>query len=163
MIMSRMLRAVGGSALLFAFLGLSACASQSKSSTDSSTSTTPVKAPSGTVVIDETQIMWIVGGDIGGGTLEYKGQSYKFKMDGLKLGGFGVHKVKLDGDVYDLNNIDDFFGTYAEAEVGFTVADAGKGDAWFKNDRGVHLRLKSPEAKGLALDVGVDGIDIRRK
>lgn len=156
-------RALGRSILLVAFLGLSACASQSKNAGDTSATTAPLKAPSGTIVIDETQIMWIVGGDIGGGTLEYKGQSYKFKMDGLKLGGFGVHKVKLDGDVFDLNNIDDFPGTFVEAEVGFTVVDAGKGDAWFKNDKGVHLRLKSPEAKGLALDVGVDGIDIRMK
>jgi hypothetical protein len=43
--------------------------------------------PSGTVVIDDTQIMWIVGGDIGGGTLHFQGKSYKFKTDGLKLGG----------------------------------------------------------------------------
>ena len=121
------------------------------------------KTPSGTVVIDEDQIMWIVGGDIGGGTLEFQGKSYKFKMDGLKLGGFGVHKLKLDGDVYDLNNIADFPGVYAAAEVGFTVADAGKGDVWLKNDKGVKLRLKSPESKGLALNLGVEGVDIRLK
>jgi hypothetical protein len=121
------------------------------------------KTPAGTVVIDEDQIMWIVGGDIGGGTLEFKGESYKFKMDGLKLGGFGVHKLKLDGDVYDLNDVADFPGVYAAAEVGFTVADKGKGDVWLKNDKDVKLRLKSPESKGLALNLGVEGVDIRFK
>ena len=121
------------------------------------------KTPAGTVVIDETQIMWIVGGDIGGGTLEFQGQSYPFKLGGVKLGGFGLHKVKLDGDVYDLNDVADFEGVYAEAEVGFTVADAGKGDFWLKNDKGVKLRLKSPESKGIALAVGVEGVDIRLK
>jgi hypothetical protein len=121
------------------------------------------KTPSGTVVIDEEQIMWMVGGDIGGGTLEFQGESYKFKMDGLKLGGFGVHKLKLDGDVYDLNDVADFPGVYAEAEIGFTVADKGKGDVWLKNDKDVKLRLKSPESKGIALDLGVEGVDIRLK
>lgn len=119
------------------------------------------KTPSGTIVIDEFQIMWMVGGDIGGGTLAYQGQSYKFKMDGLKLGGFGAHKVKLDGDVWDMKDLADFPGVYAEAEVGITLANAGKGDVWMKNDKGVKLRLKSPESQGIALDLGVEGVDIR--
>ncbi len=119
------------------------------------------KLPSGTVTIDETQIMWIVGGDIGGGTLNYQGQSYKFKLDGLKLGGFGVHKFKLAGDVYDLNNVADFPGVYAEAEAGFTFAKVGKGDVVLKNDKGVTLHLKSPSSEGYALDIGVEGVDVR--
>lgn len=147
--------------LLISFLCMSACASTSKSSGD--TATSAAKTPSGTIVIDETQVMWIVGGDVGGGTLEFRGQSYKFKMDGVKLGGFGVHKVKLTGDVYDLNDVADFAGVYSEAEVGFTVADADKGDSWWKNDKGVKLRLKSPKGKGIDLDIGVDGVDIRLK
>ena len=68
------------------------------------------QTPSATVLIDETQVMWIVGGDIGGGTLDFQGESYKFKTDGLKLGGFGIHKVKLTGDVYNLENVEDFAG-----------------------------------------------------
>lgn len=115
--------------------------------------------PSGTVVIDETQIMWIVGGDIGGGTLHFQGKSYKFKTDGLKLGGFGVNKVKLTGDVYNLNDVADFPGVYAVAELGATVAKAGKGDFVMKNDKGVVLHLKAG-AKGLALDMGVEGLKI---
>jgi len=121
------------------------------------------KTPSGTIVIDEYQIMWMVGGDIGGGTLTVQGKSHKFKMDGLKLGGFGARKVKLDGDVWEMRDVADFPGVYAEAEVGFTVVDADKGDFWMKNDKGVYLRLKSPESKGLALDLGVEGVDIRLK
>jgi hypothetical protein len=121
------------------------------------------KTPSGTITIDETQVMWIVGGDIGGGTLEFHDQSYEFRIDGLKLGGFGVHKVKLTGEVYDLDDVADFAGVYAAAEAGFTVGDAGKGDFWLKNDKGVKLRLKSPASEGIALDLGVEGLDIRMK
>ena len=115
--------------------------------------------PSGSIVIDETQVMWIVGGDIGGGTLQFQGKSYKFKTDGLKLGGFGIHKVKLDGDVYHLNNVDDFAGIYAVAEAGVTFGDASKGDFIMKNDKGVILHMKSG-AKGIALDLGVEGMKV---
>ena len=119
------------------------------------------KTPSGTVTIDETQIMWMVGGSIGGGTLNYQGKTYKFKLDGLKLGGFGVHKFKLQGDVYDLNDIADFPGVYGEAEAGATFAKLGKGDVVLKNTKGVVLHLKSPSSEGFALDLGVEGVDVR--
>jgi hypothetical protein len=115
--------------------------------------------PSATIVIDETQIMWIVGGDIGGGTLHFQGKSYKFKTDGLKLGGFGVNKVKLNGDVYDLKNVADFAGIYGVAEAGATLGNASKGDFVMKNDKGVTLHLKSA-AQGIALDLGVEGLKI---
>ena len=115
--------------------------------------------PSATIVIDETQIMWIVGGDIGGGTLHFQGKSYKFKTDGLKLGGFGVNKVKLTGDVYDLKNVADFAGIYGVAEAGATLGNASKGDFVMKNDKGVTLHLKSA-AQGIALDLGVEGLKI---
>ena len=117
------------------------------------------QTPSGTIVIDETQIMWIVGGDIGGGTLQFQGESHKFKTDGLKLGGFGVNKVKLTGDVYGLSDIADFPGVYGVAEAGATVAKAGKGDFVMKNDKGVIMHLKAG-TKGLALDLGVEGLKI---
>jgi len=115
--------------------------------------------PSGTVVIDETQIMWIVGGDIGGGTLHFQGKSYKFKTDGLKLGGFGVNHVKLTGDVYDLKNAADFAGVYAVAEAGVTLGNASKGDFVMKNDKGVILHLKAA-AQGIALDLSVEGLKV---
>jgi len=117
------------------------------------------KTPSGTVVIDETQIMWIVGGDIGGGTLHFQGKSYKFKTDGLKLGGFGVNHVKLTGDVYDLENAADFAGVYGVAEAGVTLGNSSKGDFVMKNDKGVILHLKAA-AQGIALDLSVEGLKV---
>ena len=117
------------------------------------------KTPSATILIDETQVMWIVGGDIGGGTLNFQGESYKFKTDGLKLGGFGIHKVKLTGDVYNLENAEDFAGVYGVAEAGLTLGNASKGDAVMKNDKGVVIHLKSA-AQGIALDLGVEGMKV---
>ena len=43
------------------------------------------------------------------------------------------------------------------------LGDAGKGDFWMENDKGVKLRLKSPKSEGIALAVGVEGADIRLK
>jgi hypothetical protein len=117
------------------------------------------KTPSGTILIDETQVMWIVGGDIGGGTLAFQGESYKFKTDGLKLGGFGIHKVKLTGDVYNLENAADFAGVYGVAEAGVTLGNSSKGDTVMKNDKGVVIHLKSA-AQGIALDLGVEGMKV---
>jgi hypothetical protein len=121
-----------------------------------------VKQPSGTVNIDEEQAMFLIGGDIGGGTLEFQGKSYPFKLDGLKVGGVGIEKTKFTGEVYDLNDIADFPGQYAVAEIGFTVADKRVGDLWVKNTKGVILRLKG-QSEGLSLNVGADALNITMK
>jgi len=135
-----------------AFAG-SGCSSKKASSA------TMEPGASGTITIDETQVMVIVGGDYGHGTLMFQGKSYPFKAKGLKLGGVGIHEVKLTGDVYKLNDIKDFPGLYFAAEAGITVAK-GAGGFWMKNDKGVALHLKS-SAEGLALAIGVEGFDIK--
>jgi len=116
------------------------------------------ETPSGTVVIDETQVMLIVGGDSGHGTLTFQGNDYKFKAKGLKVGGIGVHKMDLTGEVYHLNNLADFTGLYAEAEAGVDVLK-GKGYYSLKNDKGTVMHLRS-KSEGVALSVGVEGFDI---
>jgi hypothetical protein len=117
----------------------------------------------GTLVIDETQVMVLVGGDLGGGTLLLGDKSYSFKTGGLKIGGLGVQKIHLVGDVYDLNNVADFPGVYFAAEAGATLGDAGKGGFWLKNSKGVKLKLKSSKAEGIALSVGAEGLKITMK
>jgi len=117
----------------------------------------------GTLVIDETQVMVLVGGDMGGGTLLLGNKSYSFKTGGLKIGGVGIHKIHLVGDDYDLNDVADFPGVYFAAEAGATLGDAGKGDFWLKNSKGVKLKLKSSKAEGIALSVGVEGLKITMK
>lgn len=114
--------------------------------------------PSGKLVIDEIQVMLLIGGDEGGGTLLLDDKSYSFKSTGIKLGGVGVHKVHLVGDVYHLKNVADFPGVYVTAEAGITVIK-GVGGMWLKNDNGVVIHLKA-SAEGLALSVGAEGLKI---
>jgi hypothetical protein len=142
----------------FLLIGLTACATSSGSKDMAKSHD---ETASGTLTIDETQVMFIVGGDMGSGTLNFQGKSYTFKTGGLKLGGIGVHKVHLTGDVYKLNNAADFAGTYFVAEAGITVVK-GKGGFWFKNSKGVTLHMKA-SAEGVALDIGAEGLKITMK
>ena len=121
------------------------------------------KTQSGTLVIDETQVMLLLGGDMGGGTLLFGDNSYSFKTGGIKIGGLGVHKVHMVGEVYDLNDIADFPGVYFVAEAGATLGDSGTAAIWLKNSKGVSLHMKTSEAKGIALSVGVEGLKITMK
>lgn len=114
---------------------------------------------SGSLMIDETQVMVMVGGSFGTGSLNVEGQSYRFKIDGLKLGGVGVHKLHITGNVYNMNNVADFQGTYFSAEAALTVVK-GAGGFWMKNTKGVSLHLKV-KSEGAALGLGAEGVKIK--
>jgi len=114
--------------------------------------------PSGTVTLSELQIMVLVGGDHGHGTLSFEGSEHAFTAAGLKLGGIGIHKKDMKGSVYQLNNLDDFDGIYFLAEAGLTLAK-GMGGLWLKNGNGVVMHLKS-STEGVALSIGIEGFKI---
>jgi len=116
--------------------------------------------PSGTVKIDETQVMLIVGGDMGGGKLDFNGTVHDFKVGGLTVGAkVGIQDLRVSGEVYYLNNVQDFPGIYFEAQAGFSVV-GGESGMWLKNDKGVTMHLKSSN-EGLAINIGVDGLQVK--
>lgn len=111
------------------------------------------KKPSGTVVIDETQIAFILGGSVGGGQLTFHGKEYPFKVGGLTAGAYvGVSKMSAAGEVYDLAEISKFPGTYTKLEASITLG-GGIGGLRLKNEHGVIMRLES-RTQGLQLNVG---------
>ena len=114
--------------------------------------------PSGSLHVDEWQVMAIVETQWGHGTLGYNGKTYKFKILGFGVGGLGVHKMSITGHVYHHDKLTDFSGIYFEARAGITVVK-GSGGLWIKNSKGVTLHLKT-HAKGAALALGVDGLKI---
>lgn len=119
------------------------------------------ESPSGTVVIDETQVMLLVGGDSGKGTLvrHNDGDVRHFKVDGVKLGGIGIHKKHITGTVYHMQKEKDFEGTYFLAEAGITVVE-GKSGMWLQNNAGVTMHLVSGN-EGVALSLGIEGLKVK--
>ena len=111
------------------------------------------KKPSGTVSIDETQFAFILGGTRGGGTVTFHGKEYPFKIGGITAGAnVGVSKMSAAGEVYDLEDIAKFPGTYTKLDVSITLG-GGVGGLRLKNENGVIMRLES-RTKGLQLNVG---------
>jgi len=115
--------------------------------------------PSGTLSFEEEEIMAIIGGSSGQGTLEFNGKEHLFKVSGVSVGAsIGVHKLKVTGEVYHLAQVEDFSGMYLEFEAGATFVEGGTG-MWLKNDKDVILHLKS-ENEGVALELGSGGLNI---
>jgi len=114
--------------------------------------------PSGSVTIDVTQVMLLLGGSSGKGKLIYGGKTHDFSIKGAKLGGLGVQESHLTGEVYGLNDVADFGGEYASAEVGMSLVEGLQGE-WMENDKGVKLHLHA-DTKGVASSGGVEGITI---
>jgi hypothetical protein len=120
------------------------------------------KKPSGTLQISQVQIAFIGSGNLGSGTLYYRGKSYQFSVGGLGVGGFGVSKMEAVGEVYDLQNINQFPGAYGQARYGVVAGSSNNGELWLKNEQGVAIHLKT-KRQGLALSLGVDGVAIQLK
>lgn len=113
---------------------------------------------SGTVEVQAEQLRLIIGGAKGTGVLHFGGQDYKFKLSGNSLGGVGVTKVDGVGTVYNLNDINDFPGTYAGMGVG-AVAVKGAGASNWENSKGVVIKMQS-KTEGVALNLGMNRVEI---
>lgn len=115
--------------------------------------------PSGEVSIDQVQVAFLISGNLGGGTLTYKGKHYEFTIGGLGIGGIGASSIEATGTVYDLKRLEDFAGAYGQARAGFVAGDVSSGDLWLQNSKGVYMSLKA-KRQGLALSLGADAIYI---
>lgn len=118
----------------------------------------PQDKPSGSVTMDFGQGGFIVSANGGHGVLRFKGRTYRFNVGGLGVGGFGISKIKAEGEVYNLKDVRDFPGTFVQGRIGYAAGE-GKGRQWLENTNGVVLKLRSV-SKGLALNLGGDGIVI---
>jgi len=112
--------------------------------------------PTGTIVIDETQVGLLIGGSSGSGVLKFGGKSYKFKTEGVKVGSVGVQKVRLAGEIYKLKNIGDFAGYYSAAEAGVTLIKGIDG-FWLSNEKDVLIRFKG-KSQGAAVNLGFSAL-----
>lgn len=136
-------------------LSLAACATSVKVGPEAVAGLTP----DGTVEMQEVQVAYIAAGGGGSGTLYYRGRSYPFTIAGLGVGGIGASTLSATGEVYKLNTIAQFPGSYAQGRYGFALGSTSGGDLWLQNDSGVIMHLKS-KREGLMLSLGGDAVVI---
>ncbi|HEY2797726.1 MAG TPA: hypothetical protein VGK26_07545 [Thermoanaerobaculia bacterium] len=117
------------------------------------------KMPDATLSLSEGTVAAGVGWSWGHGSLNYKGQTYKVKIDGLTVAEVGITKAMASGSVYNLKSIDDFDGVYAAAGAEGT-AGKGAGVSSLRNSKGVVINLKS-ETKGANIKVAAEGLKLK--
>jgi hypothetical protein len=101
-----------------------------------------------------------VGPIWGQGVITYKGKTHLFKLKGFEKFAVGRKKIRVNGDVYRLNNLSDLAGKYRKAEpAGFTFIAHPKGLV-IENDKGVVIDLEG-KVHGLSLDIGKEGLTIK--
>jgi hypothetical protein len=112
-----------------------------------------------TVDMNEVQAAYIGNAGGGSGTLYFHGQSYPFTVAGVGVGGIGASTISAWGEVYNLNNVAQFPGTYAQGSYGFAFGTQSSGDLWLQNQAGVIMHLKA-KREGLMLSIGGDAVAI---
>jgi hypothetical protein len=117
------------------------------------------KVPDGSIEMHEVQAAYIGSGSGGAGVLFFRGAQYEFKVGGVGIGGIGLSTVEATGEVYNLNNLEQFPGTYGQARYGFAIGTASGGDLWLQNEAGVIMHLKAKRT-GLMLSLGGDAVII---
>jgi hypothetical protein len=122
-----------------------------------------IDKPVSKVTIAERQFGLVLGGSEGSGTLTFKGRQYPFKLKGLSAGlNVGISKMTAVGEVYALNKVSDFPGTYTKLEASVAVG-GGVGGLRLQNENGVIMNLRS-RTKGLDLNLGnVTGLTVTMK
>src|SRR5215471_5501954 len=102
------------------------------------------RTPSGTIAFSGGGVAVGVGYTWGDGTLDYKGKKYRFSMDGLSIVDVGAATIQGAGEVYNMNNPDQFSGNYVAAGVGVTIAGGGSVVA-LQNQNGVVIHIHSTQ------------------
>lgn len=96
--------------------------------------------------------MRLAAGAAGEGTLIFQGWQHSFTFDNAKITVVGGGEGQLNGTVYNLENVEDFEGTYLPTKT-HVVAGKGLGGVWAKNAKGVETFL---DYTGLDLQVDLE-------
>ena len=142
--------------ILLSSILLAGCAT--KKSSDKNAPTGP---PSATFQVEGGNAAYWASAGGGKGTLNYMGSDYDFSIHGVGAGGTGAQHVTASGEVYNLNSLSDFSGTYTGARSGLTFFK-GKMHAKMTNKKGVVIYLTGT-TQGLASSMGASTVSIKLK
>ncbi|MBM4284203.1 MAG: hypothetical protein FJ128_02985 [Deltaproteobacteria bacterium] len=123
----------------------------------------PVRAakPDATISIEFTTAAAGLGAAWGRGVVTYGDKTYQFQVRGIQVLAAGITRLSVNGEVYNLKNIDDLVGLYKKADPrGITFIEADRGMV-VTNEKGVTLNLKAVQ-KGLELDLVKTGLTVRK-
>ena len=100
-------------------------------------------ADSGSITLTIYKGGWIIGGSGGGGTLTFRGRSYRLGVGGIDYGlVFGGSKTVLRGRVRNIERASDVAGVYAAAGAGLAVGGGARAIV-LANQKGAVLELSA--------------------
>ena len=116
-------------------------------------------APAPFIKLESRSLAALVGVSWGKGTLSFAGQEHAFSLRGLSLGHIGVSLTDGLGDVYNLETLEDFEGTYVAVEIA-AAAGIGASTTRMRNENGVAIELRA-DLLGVELALATQGFSIR--
>lgn len=156
MIQSSMKKRFAIPSLAVALLLSIGCASQMKNDPDA-----PTGPPSATLSVETVQASYYGSASTGHGRIHYKGATRDFSIASAGAGGAGAQSISAVGQVYNLNSLADFPGTYTGLRSGLTLFN-GKMYERLKNEKGAVIYLTG-KTKGLSTSSGLDKVVITLK
>jgi hypothetical protein len=119
----------------------------------------PARADDGFVQLTIYKGGWIIGGNGGGGMLDFHGRRYSLGVGGIDYGlVFGGSRAVLRGRVHNIYRPSDIAGAYAAGGAGIVVGGGVRGIV-LTNARGVVLELAGTQV-GLMANADLSGLAI---
>ena len=117
----------------------------------------PARADSGFVTLSFVKAGWVIGGNVGQGTLTFRGRTYPVSVGGLSYGfTFGGSQTYLRGRVSNIYRPSDIEGVYGAAGAGATII-RGPQAIILTNQKGAVLELSGRQT-GLMVNLDVSGM-----
>jgi hypothetical protein len=132
-------------ALAFALAWLAACGLRAEAA-----------EPNATLQLTGGVVAAGIGFSWGSGSLTYRGKQYPVSVNGLSVGDVGIVRATARGDVYGLQKVQDFDGTYTAYAVGSTIGGGGS-IATLRNQNGVVIKIVAT-SQGLKLTLSASGV-----
>jgi hypothetical protein len=113
----------------------------------------------GTVELNGAPPNDVPAGGSGTGTVFFHGTLYRFAIGGMGVEGSAVAIIQTSGEVYQLQDIARFPGTYRQSPSAAISAGQSSGGLWLRNEHATILHLNVPP-QGRLPDLGGDALRI---
>ena len=122
----------------------------------------PARADSGTVNIQFYKAGWVIGGSVGKGVLNFRGQMYGLSVGGLSYGlTFGGSQTSLRGRVRNITRASDIEGVYGAGGAGAAIIKGAQAIV-LTNQKGAILELSGRQT-GLIVSLDLSGMALTLK